>query len=100
MRADHRGLTLSVAEKDVGRVHVPAPVLVDSGYVWLTRVCVLEHLITPGLFLRERVISRYDVHRVVRIRDLVIPELGTILPRPRELQKPDEFSSRSTELEE
>jgi hypothetical protein len=100
MRADHRGLTLSVAEKDVGRGHVPAPVLVDSGYVWLTRVHIIEYVITPGLFCRERVIDRHDVHRIVWIRDLVIPELGTILPRPRVLQEPDEFSPRSAELEE
>jgi hypothetical protein len=101
MRTNHRGLTLSVAEKDVGRGHIPAPVLVDGGDVWLTRVRVIERLITPGLVRRERIIiDRHDIHRIVRIRDLVIPKLGTRLPRPTVLQKPDEFSSGSAEPEE
>jgi hypothetical protein len=90
----------SITEKDVGRAHVPAPVLVDSGNVRLTRVRIPEQPIAPGLLLRERMISRLDVHRIVWIRDLVIPKLGTILPRPRVLQKPSEFSSRGVELVE
>lgn len=91
-RADHQTLTFSVAEKDVGGRHIPAPVLVDSGNVWLTGIHVVERLVTPGLLLREREIGWHDVHRIVWVCDLVIPKLGAILPRPRVLQKPDEFS--------
>ena len=39
---DYQRLTFSVAEKDIGRAHVPTPVLVDSGNVWLTRVRMRE----------------------------------------------------------
>jgi len=73
-------LTFSVTEKDVGWIHVPAPVLVDGGNVRLTRVRIVEHPIAPGLLLRERVICSLDVHRIIWIRDLVIPKLGTKLP--------------------
>ena len=94
MRADHQKLTFSIAEKDVGRIHVPAPVLVDSGNVWLTRIRVVEGLITQGLLLCDREICRRDVHWIVWVRDLVKPKLGTILPRPRVLIEPAESSSR------
>jgi len=73
-------LTFSVTEKDVGRTHVPTPVLVDGRNVRLTRVRIVEHPIAPGLLLRERVIGRFDIHQVIWIRDLVIPKLGTKLP--------------------
>ena len=98
--ADRQMLTFSITEKDVGRAHVPAPVLVDGSNIWLTRVHAIERPITPVLFLRKRVIRRLDVYRIVWIRDLVKPELGTILPRPRVLQKPSWFSSGSVEPEE
>ena len=74
------GLTFSVTEKDVGRTHVPTPILVDSRNVRLARVRIVEHPIAPGLLLRERVIGSLDVHRIIWIRDLVIPKLGTKLP--------------------
>jgi len=73
-------LTFSVTEKDVGGTHVPAPVLINSRNVRLTRIRVVEQLIAPGLFHCERVVGRLDVHRIIYIRDLVIPKLGTILP--------------------
>jgi len=98
--ADHQVLTFSVTEKDVGRAHIPTPVLVDGGNVWLTRIRTAKHLITPGLFLKERVILRLDVYRIVWIRDLVEPELGAILPRPRVLQKASGFSSGWVEPED
>ena len=91
--ADHQRLTFSITEKDVGWTHVPATVLVDSGNVRLTRVHIVEQLITPVLLLRERGVGRHDVYRIVWICDLVISKLGTVLPRPRVLQKPDEFGS-------
>jgi len=73
-------LTFSVTEKDVGRTHVPAPVLVDGRNVRLTRVHIVEQPIAPGLLLHEREIGSLDVHRIIWIRDLVIPKLGTKLP--------------------
>ena len=93
-------LTFSVTEKDVGRAHVPASVLVDGGNIWLTRVHPVERPVTPVLLLCERVICRLDVYWIACIRDLVEPELGTILPRPRVLQKPSGFSSGCVEPEE
>lgn len=85
MGAVHQRLTFSIAEKDVGRGHVPTPILVKGGNVWLKRFLIVEQLITPYLLLRDRVIGRHDVHWIIWIRDLVIAKLGTILPRPREL---------------
>jgi len=93
-------LTFSVTEKDIGRSHVPAPVLINSRNVRLTRVRVVEQPIAISLEHRERVVGSLDVHRIIWIRGLVIPQLGTILPWPRVLQKPDEFSSRGVESAE
>jgi hypothetical protein len=87
MAVNHRGLTLSVAEKDVGRGHVPTPVLVNSGNVGLRGFFIVERLITPLLLLRDREIRGFDVQRVVWVGNLVKPKLGTKLPGPRELRK-------------
>lgn len=82
---DHQILTFSVTEKDVGWSHVPTPVLVNSGNIRLRRLFIVERLITPFLLLRDREIGRLNIHRIVWIRDLVKPKLGTKLPRPRKL---------------
>jgi hypothetical protein len=83
--ADYKRLTLAVTEKDVGRGHVPTPVAVNGGNIRLRRLLTVERLITPFLLLCDREVRRLDVHRIIWIRDLVKPELGTELPRPREL---------------
>lgn len=77
--------TFSVTEKDVGRGHIPTPVLVDSGNIRLRRLFIVEQLIAPFLLRRDRDIRRLDIHRIVRVRDLVKPKLRTILPCPRKL---------------
>ena len=92
--------TFSVIERDVGRARVPTPALADSPSLWPTRIRIYELLVAQGLLPLDRMMGGFDIHRIIRIHALVIPELGAVLSCPRGLREPGGFNSRSTEQAE